>query len=95
MNIKPQVSYMCHLKMILSNYSEILRITFFAGKYLPPLHEIFVQKIPFKNVFDHNFFVCQPILKFCDKLNGKCFGVRMEGGFSGHLRNENHYFNKP
>ena len=33
-------------------------LKFFAGKYLPPLHEIFVQEIPIQN-----FFICQPIFK--------------------------------
>ena len=35
----------------------------FAGKYLPPFHEIFVQKIPIQKCFDQNFFICQPIFK--------------------------------
>ena len=40
-----------------------LEFKIFAGKYLPPFQEIFVQEIPIKNVFDKNFFICQPIFK--------------------------------
>ena len=42
---------------------KLLEFKSFAGKYLPPFHEIFVQEIPFQNVFDQNFFICQPIFK--------------------------------
>ena len=37
-----------------------LEFFFFAGKYLPPFHEIFCSG---KNVFDQNFFICQLIFK--------------------------------
>ena len=35
----------------------------FAGKYSPPIHEIFIQKISIQNVFDQNIFICQTIFK--------------------------------
>ena len=45
------VSHLCHSILILSNHNEIPRISFFAGKNLPPFLEIFVQKIPIQNCF--------------------------------------------
>ena len=68
---------MCHLKMISNNPFKILRIYIFLREnvYLPYMRFLY-RKSLFKNVFDHNFFICQPILKifcctFCDKLNAQ------------------------
>ena len=36
---------------------------YICGKMFTPFHEIFVKKIPIQNVFDQNFFTCQPIFK--------------------------------
>ena len=46
MKIKPQVSYMCHLKMISNKHFKMLRILHFLREniYLPYMR--FVQKIP-------------------------------------------------
>ena len=35
----------------------------FSGKYFPPFHKIFVQKIPIQNDSGQNVFICQPIIK--------------------------------
>ena len=37
----------CHFILVSSNHTEIT----FAGKYLPPFHEIFVQKSPIEKYF--------------------------------------------
>ena len=61
--------------MILSKHNEKPRkFKFFAGKYLPTIHEIFVQKIPYNpysNCFDDNFFIQFFGRTFCDKLNAQ------------------------
>ena len=64
MMILSLVSHVCHFMVILSNRSENThtqthththkRILFFAGKYLPPFHEILYRKFLFKNTFDSN-----------------------------------------
>ena len=60
---KLYVSY----KMISNNHFKILRICIFAGKYLPPFHEIFfVQKIPIQKCFDHIcFYLSIDFKNFC------------------------------
>ena len=50
-----KVSHLCYFIMILSNHNEISRISFFAGKYLPPFHEIFVQKIHNQTILTRTF----------------------------------------
>ena len=49
--------------MISNNHFKVLKTYIFAGKYLPPLLEIFLQKIPIQNILTITF------LLFCDKLN--------------------------
>ena len=56
------VFHLCHFEIILSNRNEISRILNFAGKYLPPFHESFVQKLPI-HFFSRTYFICQSIFK--------------------------------
>ena len=72
--ISSQVCHCCHFVMILSNHYKYRAFKIFAGKYLSPLHEIFVQEIPVQKCFwpepfylstDFQTFCCT----FCDKLD--------------------------
>ena len=58
------VSHLYHFILVLSNHNEISRNFIFAGKYLPPFHDIYYRTSLFKNVLTRTFFfICQPIFK--------------------------------
>ena len=64
MNILSQVSHLCPLITTLSNHNKMPRSLMFAGKYLPPFHEIFVQKIPIQKYFDITVLFANRFSKF-------------------------------
>ena len=66
MKILSRVCHLCHFVMILSNHDRNRNNRNFnflrENIYLPSMRFLY-RKSLFKNVFDQNCFICQPIFK--------------------------------